>query len=395
MRALRGVFDLLQCTRTVRVEIEPRVRRSGSRLALVALLILAVNLPSYAEDKPPPAVVVSQVSKQPLHTQDKLVGRVVAEQSVALKARVEGVLEEVNFVEGGSVKRGDVLFRIERIQYEAQYERAKAELQSAQAAALSDKTDLERKKILLAKNDIPQSTVDVAVATYGQSSAAVAEAEAAVKLAKINLDYTDIVSPLDGRIGLSALDVGNIVKADDAVLATVASVDPMLVSFFMSEQAVLEKRRKGLISGDGSTLSAELTLADGKAYSSQGQVMFVGESVSLETDTVELRASYPNPNGLLMPGQVVLVSLLAPGGDDTLSIPLAAVQLDSTGHFVFTVDDNSKTHRTPIEIGDQSSTRVQVLKGLTEGQRVVVQGLQKIHDGGEVTAVESKEQPQA
>ncbi|MEM8662105.1 MAG: efflux RND transporter periplasmic adaptor subunit [Pseudomonadota bacterium] len=338
---------------------------------------------------------MAKATKQALQPQDKLVGRVVAVQSVALKARVEGMLEQVNFVEGGTVKRGDVLFRIERAQYEAQYERAQAELQSAQAAALSDKTDLERKKILLARNDIPQSTVDVAVAAYGQSTAAVAEAEAAVKLAKINLDYTNIISPLDGRIGLSTLDVGNIVKTDDAILATVASVDPILVSFFMSEQALLEKRRKGLISGDSSTLSAELTLADGKAYSSEGQVMFVGDSVSLETDTVELRASYPNPEGLLLPGQVVLVSLLSQGNDDTLTIPLTAVQLDSAGHFVFTVDDKNTTHRTAIEIGEQSSTRVQVLQGLSEGQRVVVQGLQKIHDGGEVTAVESKEQPPA
>ncbi|MEM1156191.1 MAG: efflux RND transporter periplasmic adaptor subunit [Pseudomonadota bacterium] len=381
-----------------RVEESEYSANSGaprSWLCLIALLLWLVNSPAYSEDKPPPAVVVSQVTKQPLKAQDKLVGRVVAVQSVALKARVEGMLEQVNFVEGGTVKRGDVLFRIERAQYEAQYERAQAELQSAQAAALSDKTDLERKKTLLARNDIPQSTVDVAVATYGQSTAAVAEAEAAVKLAKINLDYTDILSPLDGRIGLSTLDVGNIVKADDAVLATVASVDPILVSFFMSEQVLLEKRRKGLISGDGSTLSAELILADGKAYSSQGQVMFVGESVSLETDTVELRASYPNPEGLLIPGQVVLVSLLSQEDDDTLTIPLAAVQLDSSGHFVFTVDDKNTTHRAPIEIGEQSATRVQVLHGLSEGQRVVVQGLQKIHDGGEVNATESQEQPPA
>ncbi|MEM6583889.1 MAG: efflux RND transporter periplasmic adaptor subunit [Pseudomonadota bacterium] len=384
--------------RTERVEKlnnEAGVGVSRCWLSLILLLVWLVQSPSYAETKALPAVVVAKVTTQVLQPQDKLVGRVVAVQSVALKARVEGMLEEVNFVEGGTVKRGDVLFRIERAQYEAQYERAKAELQSAEAVALSDKTDLERKKILLARNDIPQSTVDVAVAAYGQSTAAVAEAEAAVKLAKINLDYTDIISPLDGRIGLSALDVGNIVKADDAVLATVASVDPILVSFFMSEQALLEKRRKGLISGDGSTLSAELTLADGKAYSSQGQVMFVGESVSLETDTVELRASYPNPEGLLIPGQVVLVSLLAPPEDKTLTIPLAAIQLDTTGHFVFTVDDKNKAHRTPVQLGQQSATRAQILSGLSEGQRVVVQGLQKLHDGVDVKTVDSNEQPAA
>ncbi len=341
-------------------------------------------------DLPAPSVVVAPATRQELQKQDEFVGRVVADQSVDLQARVDGVLQEVNFTEGGAVKKGDVLFRIEKRKYAASVDAAQATLKSAQASALSAKTELDRQQTLFDKGDVPQSVLDTAKATFDEAQASVDEAQAELEIAQIDLDHTEIISPLDGRIGLSVVDAGNIVDSDSGVLATVTSVDPMLVSFFVSEPVLLRERRNGSISPQGIKLATQITLADGQTYDTEGKVTYVGDSVSQDTDTIELRATFSNPEGLLIPGQFVIVTLS--GSDDTkvLTVPRNAVQFDKQGYFVFVVDDKNTVHRTDIEIGTQTATRTQVNSGLKDGDRVVVQGLQKIHDGLVVKAVDSQ-----
>lgn len=317
-------------------------------------------------------------------------GRVVADQSVDLQARVEGLLEEVNFTEGGTVAKGDVLFRIEKQKYRARVESAKAALESARAGAESDKTDLDRQQTLFDKGDVPQSALDTARAIFAEGQAKVDEAEANLKIAQIDLGYTEIISPLDGRIGLSAVDAGNLVNSDSGVLATVTSIDPILVSFFVSEPVLLRERRNGSVSATEAKLTTQITLADGEAYATMGKVIYVGDSVNPDTDTIELRAIFANPDGLLIPGQLVIVGLS--GSEDTtaLTVPRNAVQFDKQGYFVFSVDDTNTVHRKDIEIGAQTATRTQVNTGLSEGDRVVVEGLQKIHDGLVVKPVDSQ-----
>ncbi len=356
----------------------------------VAAFLLAGAAVAQSDAPPPPSVVVATATLDDLQKQDRFVGRVVADQSVDLHARVEGILEEINFTEGGKVAKGDVLFRIEKRKYEAGVESARAALKSAQASAESDKAALDRQKSLFDKGDIPQAVLDTASADYAEGQAAVDEAEAALRIARIDLDYTEITSPLDGRIGLSALDVGNIVNADSGVLATVTSVDPILVSFYVSEPVLLRERRKGPITPGDIRLTTDITLADGGTYPSSGKVMYVGTAVSQETDTIELRASFANPDGLLIPGQFVTVALSGSETPDVLTVPRSALQFDKSGYFVFTVDGKDTVHRTAVEIGAQSATRSQITSGLKEGDRVVVQGLQKIHDGLVVTTVDSQ-----
>ncbi|KIC47491.1 hypothetical protein RA28_00695 [Ruegeria sp. ANG-S4] len=337
-----------------------------------------------------PSVMVASATLEDLQKQDQFVGRVVADQSVDLQARVEGFLEEVNFVEGGTVSKGDVLFRIEKNKYAASVDRASAALKSAKASAQAGKTELDRQKALFDKGDIPQSVLDTALADYASEQAAVDEAHANLKIAQIDLNYTEIVSPIDGRIGLSVVDAGNLVSSDTGVLATVNSIDPMLVSFFISEPVLQQERRKGLIDKGNIKLTTQIILADGETYPAEGKVIFVGDSVNQDTDTIELRASFDNPEGVLIPGQFVSVGLT--GSDDlkVLTVPRNAVQFDKQGYFVFLVDDQSKANRRNIEIGTQTSTKTEVTNGLTQGDRVVVQGLQKIHDGLVVKAVESQ-----
>lgn len=362
-----------------------------SSLFVCVLLTLFLSGPAAAQsDSSPPSVMVAAATMEDLQKQDQFVGRVVADQSVDLQARVEGILEEVNFTEGGTVTKGEVLFRIEKRKYAASVESAQAAVKSAQATAQSDKAALDRQQALFDKGDIPQAVLDVASATYAASQAAVDEAQAALKIALIDLDYTEIHSPLDGLIGLSAVDAGNLVNSDTGVLATVTSVDPILVSFFVSEPVLLSERRKGRISEGTIKLTTEITLADGAAYPTAGQVVFVGDSVSQDTDTIELRASFANPDGALIPGQFVTVALAGSEDPKVLTVPRNAVQFDKQGYFVFLVDDQSKVHRQDIKIGTQTATRIQVKSGLTEGDRVVVQGLQKIHDGLVVKAVDSE-----
>ncbi|MES0863688.1 efflux RND transporter periplasmic adaptor subunit [Ruegeria sp. SCPT10] len=356
----------------------------------LAVLGLASPVVAQSDDLNQPSVVVALATMQDLQKQDEFVGRVVADQSVDLQARVDGVLQEVNFTEGGSVKKGDVLFRIEKRKYAAGVDSAQAALKSAQASALSAKTELDRQQTLFDKGDAPKSVLDTAKATFDEAQASVDEAQAELEIAKIDLDYTEIVSPLDGRIGLSVVDEGNIVDSDSGVLATVTSVDPMLVSFFVSEPVLLRERRNGSISPQGIKLATQITLADGQTYDTEGKVIYVGDSVSQDTDTIELRATFSNPDGFLIPGQFVIVTLS--GSDDTkvLTVPRNAVQFDKQGHFVFSVDDKNTVHRKDIEIGTQTATRAQVNSGLKDGDRVVVQGLQKIHDGLVVQPVDSQ-----
>ncbi len=370
--------------------VEHKMKRANRILFTLIAIGLVGPASAQSQSAAPPSVVVETASLQVLEKQDEFVGRVVADQSVDLQARVEGVLEEVNFTEGGAVAKGDVLFRIEKQTYQASFESAQAALKSAQAAAQSDKAQLDRQKELFDKGDIPQAVLDTANATYAEGLAAVDEAVAAVKIAQIDLDYTEITSPLDGRIGLSAVDAGNLVNSDSGVLATVASVDPILVSFFVSEPVLLRERRNGSITATDIKLTTQITLADGKAYATQGKVIYVGDSVSQDTDTIELRATFSNPDGVLIPGQFVIVGLS--GSEDTkvLTVPRNAVQFDKKGYFVFSVDDKDTVHRKDIEIGTQTATRTQITKGIKEGDVVVVQGLQKVHDGLVVKPVDSQ-----
>ncbi|MFY2822868.1 efflux RND transporter periplasmic adaptor subunit [Ruegeria sp. MALMAid1280] len=361
-----------------------------SALFVCVLIPLFLPDPAAAQSDAPPSVMVAPATLENLQKQDRFVGRVVADQSVDLQARVEGFLEEVNFTEGGTVAKGDMLFRIEKKKYAASVASAQAALKSAQASAQLDKAALDRQQELFDKGDIPQAVLDTALATYAAGQAAVDEAQADLNIAQIELDYTEILSPLDGRIGLSAVDAGNLVSSDTGVLATVTNVDPILVSFYVSEPVLLRERRKGRITPGDIKLTTDIKLADGATYSTPGNVIFVGDSVSQDTDTIELRASFANPDGVLIPGQFVTVSLTGSEDPKVLTVPRNAVQFDKQGYFVFSVDGDSKVHRQDIEIGTQTATRTQVTSGLSEGDRVVVQGLQKIHDGLVVKAVDSQ-----
>jgi len=338
-----------------------------------------------------PSVVVASVGSAEDGDRGRYVGRVVADISVDLVARVEGFLEKQAYTDGGFVKTGDLLFVIEQGLYQADVDSAQADLEGAQATLKNSTVDLERQKVLLSKGDVPQSTVDSATAEVAADQASVDEAKASLETAKINLGYTEIRSPIDGRVSQAYVDVGNLVDSSTGTLATVNTVDPINVDFYVSEKALISDRERGLIGDDGTMLNAKLTLADGIEYGSVGKVTYVDTVVQESSDTIRLEATFENPKGVLVPGQFVHVTLSDAEPQKVLTVPQSAVQLDSKGHFVYVVDSDDKIERRDITLGNQLGTSWAVTSGLQKDEKVVVQGLQRVSPGDVVNATEQQQ----
>jgi membrane fusion protein (multidrug efflux system) len=353
-------------------------------------IFLAVGAGAVAQESSDnrPNVTVASVASQKVGNRGRYVGRVQAASTVNLDARVEGYLEKREFQEGGSVKKGDLLYVIEKSLYEADVAKAKADLEGAQATLKNATINLERQKILLSKGDVPQSTVDSATAQVGADQASVDEAKASLDTANINLSYTEIYSPIDGRISKTNVDVGNLVDTNSGTLATVTSVNPIYVSFYVGEKDLIEDREKGLIGDNGAALKVTLTLADGSTYPSMGSISYIDTTVQESSDTIEMRATFDNPKNILIPNQFVNVVLVDADPQTVLAIPQTAVQLDSKGHFVYLVDSDNKIERKDIQLGNQIGTYWAVSSGLKEGEKVVVQGLQKVSSGMTVNPTE-------
>ncbi|MEM9630531.1 MAG: efflux RND transporter periplasmic adaptor subunit [Pseudomonadota bacterium] len=360
--------------------------------AIWAFLISAlISVPTFAQDQgQAPSVLVERAANSKPGMADVYVGRIEAVSTVEIHARVEGVLEKRDFTEGSRVKKGEVLFQIEQGLYQASVDKSKATVEGAKATARDAELELARQKDLLAKGDVAQTIYDTAEATYLADVAAVGEAQADLETAKINLGYTTISSPIDGRISRSSVDVGNLIGSDSDVLATITSIDPIYVLFYMSERDLILKRQEGLVKENSSSLSVKLQLSDGAAYSLAGEVDYVGNQVETATDTIAIRAVFKNPDALLIPGQVVTVTFDDPNADEVVVIPQTAIQLDAKGHFVFVLGKDNTVERRDVELGNQIGRDWAVTSGLKVGDPVVIQGLQKIHEGVKVTPTETQ-----
>ncbi|MCY6379463.1 efflux RND transporter periplasmic adaptor subunit [Hoeflea prorocentri] len=358
---------------------------------ILGLLLLTIAATAQEQSASKPNVTVATVAGEQLGNRGSYIGRVQAVSTVNIVARVEGFLEQRNFQEGGTVKKGDLLYVIEKGIYEADVASSKAQLEGAQATLKNATIDLERQRILLSKDDVPQSTYDSALATVGQDQASVDEAQASLDTSNINLGYTEIRSPIDGRISKSNIDVGNLVNSNSGTLTTITSVDPIKVSFYMGEKDLIKDRRAGLIDDDNGSLKVKLTLSDGEPFDTVGSITYVGTTVDENSDTVEIQATFANPKNILIPGQFVNVAIEEAQPQTTLVVPQSAVQLDSKGHFVFLVDGSDKIVRQDVDLGRQYGALWAVASGLKEGEKVVVQGIQRVSPGVTVNPVEIKQ----
>jgi len=365
----------------------PARRSSLCRIAAVCALTSTISCgAALGQNAPPPAVSVTPVASRQITETTDYIGRITAIDKVDIVTRVPGFIEERNFTEGQQVKKGDLLFRIEQATYKAAVEQARATLAKAKATEVNAKLQLERGKELVRNSNIPQATVDQRAADEEAAQASIMEARAALDQAEINLGYTEIRSPIDGRIGLEAFSVGNLVQPSSGRLATIVSQDPIYVIFQVSQRNVLEYKRRVAESAVDKYLTVHIRLPDGSIYPHPGLIDFLDVQVDTTTDTVAVRGRVPNPERLLIAGGVVGVVLERGAPRSALTVPQSAVLLDQAGRYVLVVDAAKKVEQRRITTGVEQGRNVVVTEGLKEGELVIVEGVQKVRPGQIVTA---------
>ena len=337
-----------------------------------------------------PSVVVSTVTTRDVSRRQIYVGRVQAINTVQIVARVEGFLEQRDFVEGSYVKKGQQLFLIEQAAYKAAVEQSEADVEGNEAQLKNDQVEYERNEQLAKTNDVTQATLDSSIATRDTAKANVKKANAALASSKLNLSYTVVRSPIDGRISAANVDVGNLVGPSTGTLATVVSMDPIYVIFYVAERDLIEARKAGFVKGTKVALTPYLQLSDGSTYKHAGKLDYLGIQVEQTTDTIEVRAIFPNPEHILIPGQFVNVTVESDKKKVALVVPQVALQQDQSGHYVLVVDKNDKVEKRTVKLGQQVDRDWVVTEGLTKGERVIVGGIQKVTPGALVNAVDQK-----
>lgn len=358
------------------------------RLLLASALVF---LFACSEEAPVPEaveVIIDQAKMVPYKPSASYVGRIQAPEDVNIQAQVTGYLKDWHFQEGDLIKKGITLYQIDPAQFEADLAQANAQLASANANVTVSARNFERGKELLPKGAISAAEMDKLEAAKLTADAELEGAKAAVLAAQVNLGYTTITAPIDGRIGRSQFSPGDLIGPDVGVLTTLVSIDPMQAFFQVSEQVYLgyqsvadEYLSKG---EEAPKLEVKLEMADKSQYPESGHIDYIANRVDENTGTIEARAVIPNPNGVLRPGQFVRVMLVTTFETDTLMVAQSAVQADQQGSYVFTVDAANKIVRRNVVMGDRVGSDVVISKGLDEGESVVVQGVQKIRVGQKV-----------
>lgn len=358
-------------------------------------LLLAGAQPAAAQFGPqgPPAVGVITAERRPVTETTEFVGRVEATDRVNIRARVVGFLQERLFREGGDVTEGEVLFRIERAPFEAQLEQAQASLAGATATLENARVALARARDLRQTGAGTQVAFDNAQAAERTASAQVLSAQAAVRVANINLGYTDITAPISGQIGRATLSVGNVVGPDAGNLATIVSQDPMRVAFTVSQRTALDLRNRFEGRGGPDAIRVRIRTSDGRMYREAGRVDFVDNQIDRSTDTILVRASIPNPARRategstpvtpreLIDGQFVAVLLEGAEPVLTITLPRASVLQDQQGAYVFVVGEGNVAQRRNITLGRSTGETAVVEAGLEGGETVVVEGVQRVRPG--------------
>ena|SRR6185437_6253290 len=366
----------------------------GSGLAAAVLLAgLAGAAPVLAQapQAPPPAVGVVKVERQPVTQSAEYVGRIQSPERVNLVARVTGFVDKVFFAEGAEVKTGDLLYRLEQGPFEADVQAKQAAIAQVQAQLQNANITLSRAKALLHTPAGQQSNVDAALAAQQSLEAQLLAAKAQLRQSQINLAYTEIHAPIDGKIGRTSVTQGNVVSPGSGVLATIVSQDPMYVVFPVSSRSVLDLRHRYAASAGGWTKAVlvELRLPDGSLYGRTGTLDFVDNTVAATTDTITLRAVVPNPapagpagaGRALIDGELVTVVLKEAQPTEALTIPRAAILTDQQGNYVFVVGADNRAREQRIKLGQSTPTTAVVLSGLAEGDSVIVEGLQRVRPG--------------
>ena len=372
--------------------------RALPRLALcLGLLLCACDSGTRPQGAPTmiPEVGVVELAPSRVVLTTELVGRTVSFLQAEVRPQVRGIILAREFAEGGEVKQGQALYRIEPESYRAVNDNARAALTKAQANLEVTRLRARRVAELRKNNAVSQQDHDDAQAAYAQAQAEVAACVAALATATINLNRTSITAPISGRIGKSSVTVGALVTADQpAPLATIHQLDPMYVDVTQTAEALVQMHRQMLAHGHASFAEAAdqhplwLILRDGTRYEYPGALRFTDVGVNEATGTVTLRAEFPNPKNVLMPGLYVRIELIEGENDQALLAPQRGILRDNRGNpLVLVVKEDGTAERRPIKTGKAYGDSWIVLEGLAAGEKMIVDGLQRVRPGSPVRAV--------
>ena len=344
---------------------------------------LTPQMPMMGMGQGEPYVLIQGVEKRDISPKKNYIGHVEAINSVDLRPQVTGYVEKVLFQEGSLVQQGDVLFVIEQKRYLATLELREAELASAQANLVKTERDYKRQKSLSSQNYASKATLDTSESNYLQAKAAVAQAEANLELAKIDMGYTEIKAPITGYIGKALVTEGNYVNSTTQNLARIVQVDPIRVAFSVADKDFLNMREQRMSQGSDS-IKTEIVLPNGKVLVNHLKSRFNDNEINSDTATIAVYAEYNNKDNLLIPGNYVDIRLGNKEDKMAILVPQASVAQDKHGNYVMVVGNDNIAYERRVVMGDTLEDKQIVLDGLKADERVIIQGLQKVSNGQKV-----------
>jgi membrane fusion protein, multidrug efflux system len=364
-------------------------------LSLAGILFASSAVAQPLPSGPPPVGVIT-VQRQPMTDSYEFNGRIQAINSVNVVARVNAFLEHQHFTEGADVKKGDLLYTLERPPYQAAVDVQKATVAQAEAQLENANINLWRAQSLARTQAGTQQAADTALATQRTATAQLDLAKAQLENAQINLSYTEIRSPIDGRIGRTSVTIGNVVNPQSGTLTTVVSQDPMYVIFPVPTRRAIELREEYAGRGGFDAVKIRMRLPDGRIYAETGKVEFVNNTIAQDTDTLLIRGVIPNPilesetaGGVklreLVADQFVTVLLESVTPKQVIAVPRPAILSDQEGSYVYVVDDHNIARQRRVRLGNLTPEKAGIAAGLNEGELVIIDGIQRARPNAPVT----------
>ncbi len=363
-------------------------------ISAVSLLIIAgigfgmyklfTTKPTITQPPMPPSIVtVANPISQTIMEEELFTGTTEAAQTVEIKARVEGYLQHIHFIDGADIKKGDLLFEIEPNSFEDKRDQAIAAFKSSEAELTRAQSDFERVQASAETNAVSQQTLTSKIADLEKAKATVISAQAALKDAELQLSYTKITSPIDGRISRRLVDEGNLVGSGDRMhLATIVQLSPIYVHFYASENLIINNSLTS--SGDSKAHAFAIGLNSETGYPYEGTLNYQDNTVNQETGTILMRGELPNEDKKFLPGMFVRVRVPTGERPNTLLVQDAALSTDLDGKYLLLVNNDNVVERCPVEIGSQEGDMRVILSGLSIGDRYITKGIQSAFPGSKV-----------
>ena len=367
--------------------LNQRARSASCRAILLSLLVTVLLTGCEAKSEeaeiasppPPPEVDVVEIVAQPVILSESFTGRVEAAETVELRPRVSGYIQEVAFEEGELVEQGELLFLIDQRPYQARVGAAQAELTQARSQLALAGSEAERARVLLGRQAISQEMHDQRQSALNNARAMVDAAQAALDSAELDLEYTRITAPVSGRAGRAMVTRGNLANADQSLLTTLVTIDPIHVYFEADEQAAFASHA---LLGGGEPNSLKIELGGDTARQFTGTLDFIDNRLNPSTGTLQFRAVLDNPDGSIRPGEFARVEMPVARLEQALLVDRKAILTDQDRRYVYVLDENDRTERRQINTGRQVEALSVITEGLAVGDRVIVNGVQKIFASG-------------